>query len=448
MVRAGTYGRPDARRQLWWCRPEGAPAHRFSERLPRALLDDGGHACPSCETRVASFEGPQHPRQYEYAARLIAETLVRVGSGTSYRHAAHAARAALGHQARTWGRESRYGANGQLAGDWVAAFAPVVTAPVLGEQRWPRVVALDEIRFLSTVAEQTRREKKQTVWTVWGAFEPSGWVGGKGQLFRLGVAGTLTAQVAAQWLRSIPGRPEYVVCDGTKLWPKAVALAWPQLVDEHTGEVLAETPTLMPCEYHLRVHMESHLRASRLLPPRDAGKWKAPARDRVTARRGRTNYRIRADHPDYAEAASHVRLDDYSDPDNHPLVQACRRAFWDVETWDETLALARKWQAGPLAQWMGKHRYMRDVLATRPPAVPRSIGGLEAHLVRVRTILKDRSRLFRNQVRTQRMLDLLTLHLRGEDQIDTYAARIRTHLETHQGTAPNQREGVTGIHFH
>ena len=441
MVRAGTYGRPGARRQLWWCRPSGEPAHRFSERLPRALLDGEGHSCPSCETTVASFEGPQHPRQYEYAARLVAETLVRVGSGTSYRHASRAARAAVGPAVRKWAARSvKFGANGQLAGDWVAAFSPVVTGPVFEAESWPRVVALDEFGFLSTVSQGRRRAKSQAMWTVWGAYAAQGH--GPGQLFRLGVSGKLNATAAADWLRSIPGRPEYVVCDGTKLWPKAVALAWPQVVDEVTGEVLEETPKLMPCEYHLRQKMEEQLRASRLLPPRDAGQWRAPRQPQTV---GRTHLRVAAQQPD--DATQTVRLRDYTDPDQHPLVIACRRAFWDVEKWDETYQLALKWQALPLATWMVKHRWMREVLATRPLEVPRSIGGLEAQLTRVRTLLRDRSRLFRNQVRTQRLLDLMTLHLRTEDQVDDYATRIREHLDANHGTGPKQRAGVAGQFF-
>lgn len=75
VVRAGTYGPAGRRRQLWWCYPDGktkTDAHRFSEALPRMLLDAPGHVCTECSTTPEQFEGPPHPRGYEFAARTIA----------------------------------------------------------------------------------------------------------------------------------------------------------------------------------------------------------------------------------------------------------------------------------------------------------------------------------------------------------------------------------------
>lgn len=101
VVRAGTYGAGARKRQLWWCRPgDGTNPHRFSERLPRTRLADGGHACVECETHLALFEGPQHARHHEFAARVVAQVLVAVGNGTSYRAAARTARA--GGAAKKW----------------------------------------------------------------------------------------------------------------------------------------------------------------------------------------------------------------------------------------------------------------------------------------------------------------------------------------------------------
>lgn len=170
----------------------------------------------------------------------------------------------------------KYGANGTLAGDWVAAFAPAVTGPVLGAEEWPEVVTLDEIWFGSTMPT-TERRKRQALWTIWGAHAPGGPSGG-GRLFRL---------------------------------------------------------------------------------------------------------------------------------------------------------------------------WIRDYLANRDPRLPRSIGALEANLRKAKTTLKPRAHIVRNTARTQRMLDLMTLHLRGEDQADAYAARIREHLEANSGSGPDQRVGVTGgAHLH
>lgn len=459
VVRAGTYGPRDAnknpvvgkQRQLWWCRPaDGTNPHRFSERLPRTRLVGDGHACAECETHLAVFEGPQHARHYEFAARVVAQVLVAAGNGTSYRAAARTARS--GARPKHWPVPARFGANGTLAGDWVAAFAPVVCEPVLAGESWPEVVCLDETWFGSTM-ETTRRRKRQALWVVWGAFAHSS---GRepGRLFRLGCSGKLDGQAAAAWLSAVPGRPRFVVCDGTKLWPKAVALAWPQVIDPDTGEILAETPTIVPCEWHLRDRLTSVLRQCSVLPPRDAGEWRAPAPSgfaearRRTLAKNRSELRIRAAQPDWY-AQTRVAISRYDDPDNHPLVVAGRKAFWHTDGWDELRALAEKWGAGHLVMWMDREAWIRDYLENRDPRLPRSIGGLEANLRKVKLALKPRAHVLRNTVRTQRLLDLMTLHLRGADQADAYAARIRAHLEANHGGAPAQRAGITGgAHLH
>lgn len=452
VVRAGTYGVGARKRQLWWCRPADArtPAHRFSERLPRVRLADGGHDCVECETRLAVFEGPQHPRHYEFAARVVAQALVAAGNGTSYRATARTARAAVGGS-KTWPGAVRFGANGTLAGDWVAAFGPVVCAPVLGVEQWPEVVSLDEVWFGSTMPTTARR-KRQALWVVWGAYaHPKS---RPGYLFRLGCSGVLNGEAAADWLRSVPGRPRVVVCDGTKLWPKAVALAWPPVVDPATGEIVADTPVIVPCEWHLRDRLMSLLRDCSVLPPRDADQWRSPRPDsaaearRRAGARSKLELRVRAAEPDWYEH-TRIAINRYDDPDKHPLVVAGKKACWSVADWDRLRELAGKWQANQLVMWMEREAWIRDYLATRDPALPRSIGGLEAQLRKAKLALKPRAHVLRNARRTQRLLDLMTMHLRGVDQTDAYAARVREHLDAHAGAAPAQRAGVTGTaHMH
>ena len=455
MVRAGLYGPPGGkRRQRWWCRPkDGSPAHRFAERLPRTLLGAGdAHACAECETRLADHEGPQHARQYEFAARVIAQALVAVGSGVSYVHAARTARVAAG-VGKTWRASSRthpgrVGANGTLVADWVGSMTPVVAAPVFEGESWPSVVAFDELPFGTSLKMEGRRSKTKPMWVIFGAYaHPER--GRRGHLFRLGASGDLGAVAAAAWLRSVPGRPEHVVADGSKMWPKAIALAWPPVADPVTGEIVAETPTFWDCRWHLHRQLREALRSESVLPPRDApAKYRnkpthPPAAKGATLRR---EVRVRAQEPDFYQRYR-VALRTYDDPEHHPLTVAVAHAFDSVESWDECLALARKWQANTLAQLMVRLERVNQVradLETRPRQVPASIGGLEAELAQIRRMVRDRAQLLRNTRRTNLLLDLMTLHRRNLDQVDAYATRIREHLEAHQGTAPTQRIGVTG----
>ncbi|KQX75258.1 hypothetical protein ASD10_08765 [Aeromicrobium sp. Root472D3] len=446
MVRAGTYGAGSARRQLWWCRPtDGTPKHRFAERLPRTLLasaDD--HACAHCETHLAVFEGPQHARQYEHAARTIANALASIGVGGSYRHAAFVARRVAGG-AKTWDvkkrtHPGRAGGNGTLAADWVAAFAPVVTAPVFDAEVWPEVVALDELPFKTTYAVPGTRHKHLTNWVIWGAY--AHYRSGPGRLFRLGCSGQLNSVKAAEWLLTVPGRPKYVVCDGAKMWPKAIALAWPQVVDEETGEILEESPVIVPCRWHLQQQMREQLKTASILPPRDA-----PAPRPVTpAPRLRLaknkNLRVQAESPQERRHRTLLRQGD--DPETHPITIATHKALKSVKDWDACLAELDRWQVNTMAAWMRRNSHIREELATRPSWLPNSIGGLEKQLAQVRAIVGPRSKVLKNQPRTQRMLDLVTLHQRGLDSVDEYATHIRRHLDQNAGTAPDQRQGVTG----
>jgi hypothetical protein len=106
--------------------------------------------------------------------------------------------------------------------------------------------------------------------------------------------------------------------------------------------------------------------------------------------------------------------------------------------------LASKWQANQLANWMARESWIRTAIENHPAGLPRSIGGLENHLARVRTLLRDRRRVLRNQQRTQYLLDLMTLNLRGIANQDDYAARIRSQLSSNGGKPFRQRVGITG----
>jgi hypothetical protein len=229
------------------------------------------------------------------------------------------------------------------------------------------------------------------------------------------------------------------------MWPKAIAVAWPPGVDVETGE-LHETPTLLPCQYHLRERLDAQLRAGGVIPPRDAGQWRDPVPETPLKRtRGplQKELRVRAAEPDWY-AVKKVALSSYPDPAKHPLVVAASKAFRSGEDWDALLELARKWQANNLATWMVGEKWIRSAITDHPAGLPRSIGGLENQLARIRTLLRDRRLVLRNQQRTQYLLDLMTLNQRGLANQDDYAARIRVHLVEHGGRPPLQRVGITG----
>ena len=83
----GQYGAEGHRRQYYKCVPaNGDRPHRFTEVLPRE--ESWKDACELCERDVEFHEGPHAARKYQFVARGIAEALVAVGAGSTYREAA------------------------------------------------------------------------------------------------------------------------------------------------------------------------------------------------------------------------------------------------------------------------------------------------------------------------------------------------------------------------
>ena len=125
----GTYGKPGHRRQRYRCVPlNGDAAHRFTEELPREESWTGD--CDVCERPVKLRDGPQAARGYQFVARGIAGALKSVGAGSSYMQASRIARERANRmQTDPATGVPRLSNHGQLVGDWVEVFAPVVFEP-------------------------------------------------------------------------------------------------------------------------------------------------------------------------------------------------------------------------------------------------------------------------------------------------------------------------------
>ena len=106
----------------------GDRPHCFTEPLPReeSWADD----CVTCEREVGLHEGPYAPRNYQFVARGIAESLRMLGSGSTYRDTALVARErAKRRRCDPESSEPRFSRHRSLVMDWVEVFAPVVFEP-------------------------------------------------------------------------------------------------------------------------------------------------------------------------------------------------------------------------------------------------------------------------------------------------------------------------------
>lgn len=93
---------------------------------------------------------------------------------------------------------------------------------------------------------------------------------------------------------------------------------------------------------------------------------------------------------------------------------------------------------------MDGYSAIRDDLAALDRSLEETIGGLQMQLNTARSLVAYRTKVLGYEVRTQRMLGLVTLHLQGADQVEAHTRLIRAALEVQHATAPRQRVGVTG----
>ncbi len=232
----GERGPKGHKRPRWKCLPTNGDApHEFSETLPRQTTTDG--FCAECERVYAPNEGPQGARDYLYSIRDVARALIRVGEGSTYRGAAHAARqhARRGHQVSK--RETRYSEHAQLVSDWIECFAPVVYEPYR-DFAWPKTgsVLFDEVPFRTNTGVPGGKR-------TFSILAAMGWDKEREviRVYKLR-AYPERQRMGPAWesfMRSLTGAPQRVVCDRGKELVKAVGRVYPEAEIHY-------------CEYHLK----------------------------------------------------------------------------------------------------------------------------------------------------------------------------------------------------
>jgi hypothetical protein len=195
-------------------------------------------ACELCERDVHFHEGPYAARWYEFVARGIAEALVMVGAGSTYRDAALVARERAKRLRAGPDGEPRCSRHGSLVMDWVEVFAPVVFEPYR-PTAWPESgsLLLDDLPFRVRDPEAGRTR------VAFRIFAAMGYERGRPRAWRLEA---FTTKSQADWeafLGRLEGTPPRVVCDNDHGLTNAVGTRFPD----------AE---LYLCEWHLRHALE------------------------------------------------------------------------------------------------------------------------------------------------------------------------------------------------
>lgn len=387
VVRAGWYGRPGQLRQRWWCRPvDGAEPHRFTEVLPRIVTGDGAeHACGECATALEPWEGQPAPRLYGFTARHVAQALVMVARGQTYRRTAATIRTAAGRRLDDTPSRSSSGKqlappheHGQLVSDWVEVFAPVIWARY-APTRWPAWVLIDDTKF-----RVTGRRGSEEAFSVLGAVGYG--QNARPQLVALEAVPVVNAAAWLGFLRSLKGTPSLVVGDGG-LPLRTADLAWSRR---------RPPPELRRCQWHLARNLTDHLP--------DA------------VRRDRTDEIHGLIAKAQTSAAAWQRLN----------TEITRRTTGG----GYLAALKTVTSLGPVV-----HAQLGQTLAG-----PRSVGPLEQFFTELSSTLGPRAGRMTNKVRADALLKLLAADRNGWTDEHAWAELIRTHLQRQQGRPRQQRE--------
>jgi hypothetical protein len=384
----GRYGAPGHRRQYYRCVPSnGDRPHRFTEVLPRE--ESWKDACERCERDVELHEGPHAARKYQFVARGIAETLVAVGAGATYRDAAGVARERarrLRADPQTGGL--RFSRHGSLAMDWVEVFGPVVFE-AHGPRAWPLSgsLLLDDLPFR---VRDPRTGRHRIAFRVFSAM---GYDAGRPRMWRLEA---FTSKSQPDWeafLGALDGAPPRVVCDNDSGLTNAVRVRFPQ----------AE---LYLCEWHLRHALE------------------------------RLMAKIRSDdgHRDAIDELA-------------PQVEA---AFTGPSFWAPFLERAHAAGIPRLSEWLDSTGRIvaeqfdrRGRRSSRPADAPLSTSPLDAFINPIRASIQPRAYGLKNRERTNRMLMLMQLHANGQDDVHAYTHLLRAWLEANHGRPRVGRRAIT-----
>lgn len=365
--------------------------HRFTETLPRIVAgDEAEHSCGECATTLQPWEGQPAPRLYGFTARHVAQALVMVARGQSYRRTAAAIRAAAGRPLDDTPRRSASGQvlapaqqHGQLISDWVEVFAPIIWA-ASAPTRWPQWLLIDDTSFRVSGAARHGRSRGEEAFSVLGAvgYGPDD----RPQLIALEAVPVVNSAAWQGFLRSLKGTPSLVVGDG----------GLPLAAANQVWSRRRPAPELRRCQWHVARNLTNSL----------------------------------------PEAVRRDRTDDI-----HRLIAAAQSS---PQAWQRAnTEILRRTTAGGYLAALKTVTSLGPVVAhqlAQPMLGPRSVGPLEQFFAELGASLGPRASKMTNKVRADALLKLLAADRNGWTDERAWADLIRTQLERQHGRPRDQRQ--------
>jgi len=268
-------------------------------------------------------------------------------------------------------------ATAHLVGNWVETFSPVITRP-RSEWEWPPVVVLDAKPYKVNLPGGGKGPAF-TVLAVHGYLSPFRERDGRLWAVRA-VPGAVTAAKWARFLQELSGSPVMAVTDHDTTTISGIRKAFPDT-------------TVRLCRHHLGEILYGKLDSA------------LPAGD-----------------------------------DEHPLRQAARGALNSLERWRQFRVDATAHGLFQVTNWITQvDRLLTAEFAVDDLPNVRGNGAVENDLRQLANVIGNRAFCFKNAERTNRLLQLARLHINREDDVDRYAADIRTHLEAGKDIATQGR---------
>jgi hypothetical protein len=314
--------------------------------------------------------------------REVTRALMRVGEGWTYRGVGRLLRTDANRMKKTATGIEYASRDSSVVEDWIEIFAPVIFERYAPKE-WPPLVMLDDLPFLVRVPGTTHKRVAFRIFAALGF-----WPNGRRRLLRLEAFADKTPANWAQFLTAIGGRPCGIICDNESGMLKGIEQVWP-----HTATDPA--PIVWLSHWHVGNALLKLLRRYKRLTP--------------------------------------------------PLSDVLQDAFMGTTEWQAFDTFARqshfpelvKWldNPAPLSWWAGDLTMSERILwqLERRRGIPSTTTALEQHLLVIKEKLNKRKFVFRNRERTNRMLQLMQLHLNDQANERTYSALIRRQLAKAQG---------------
>ncbi len=394
----------------------GEKEHVYRGQMPSRRAGVGHNPeCPHCERPFHRAEGLAGGWRFRFVVREIALALKRVGQGQTYRIISRDMRKIINRKSTRGRLKGFTSKDAHLAINYIDSFAKVVTDALLPDE-WPPIVLLDahpiRIRDHSLCCAPYRAAGKRPPRhpDTWGPPEDED-DGNGGRRPKISHAapikeiGRILVAVGlkhagdpepepvlirfagggdqaswAEFLRALPGQPEWVVSDRDQAISGAVKEVWGD--DEGTTHYF--------CEQHI-------------------------------AKNG-------------AEKAS---LDGIQRNEHREFWQIFEHAQWGPAEWARLEGAAQVLRAPRLRRWLrDTGPLMQEQWRKRRQFYPRSAGACEATIAQVARTIQDREMYFLNADRFNLLLGLATLEYKGQAAEAVYSKLIREIFLANDGRSP------------